>query len=216
MKILFVGDMKSFLESGRNFLCRTDCELLGAATGAEAVMMALKLKPAIIVLDIDMPEVGGFETCRTIKSNPELCKTPVIITTAFDQMQESRDAGADDFVHKPINETIFLDLIKNHVNLQVRADTRVPFFEIVQLLIGGTESVAAAQNISLTGMAMSLTDPPAIGEAMTARFTLLLSDRKYQIKISCLVVRRFSGGAGARFFNLTAGDSQALREFIEG
>ena len=214
MKILLADDMKSFLDLGRSFLSRAECELHTAANGIEAVRLALRLRPDLILLDIEMPEMTGIEACRIIKSNPDIASTPVIIITATDRMEDARKAGADDFARKPIDEIKFLNLIKQHVKIKERYEPRVPFTAEIRLLNGLGELAAVAQDLSPTGMAMKLPNPPLIGELLTARFAVPLSEGLQQIQTSCIVVRYLDKGMAVRFYEMTSGASLALQDFL--
>jgi CheY-like chemotaxis protein len=214
MKILLADDMKSFLDLGRSFLSRAECELHTAANGIEAVRLALRLRPDLILLDIEMPQMTGIEACRIIKSNPQLSSTPVIIITATDRMEDARKAGADDFARKPIDEVKFLSLIKQHVKIKERYEPRVPFTGEIKLRNGLGELAAVAQDISPTGMAMRLADPPLIGELLTARFAVPLSEGAQQIQTSCIVVRHLDRGMAVRFYEMTSGAALALQDFL--
>jgi DNA-binding response OmpR family regulator len=73
-----------------------------AGNGEEALEVARRERPHLILLDIRMPELDGVETCVRLKANDETHSIPVIIATAFgDTLAEALDAGADDFVSKP-------------------------------------------------------------------------------------------------------------------
>ena len=216
MKILLADDVKSFLDLERSFLSRAECELHTAATGIEAVKLAVKYKPDVILLDVEMPEMTGIEACRIIKSNPETAAIPVIIITATDRMEDAKKAGANDFARKPIDETKFLSLIRAHINLKERYDARVPFPGQVQLVIAGNPVTAAARDLSVSGMALVLSNPPPIGERMIARFTIPFADQPQQIEVSCIAVRPLADGVAVKFFEMTSGATLALQDFIQG
>jgi DNA-binding response OmpR family regulator len=72
--------------------------------GAEAVEQALQLKPDLIMLDIRMPKMTGYEACRALKNNPDTSNIPVVILSAKGQdgeIQEGIEAGADHYIVKP-------------------------------------------------------------------------------------------------------------------
>lgn len=81
-------------------------EVVGAASGAEAITLAQRWSPDIILLDVLMPVMDGFEACRRLKAQPITAHIPVVMVTSLnDQSERVRglDAGADDFLSKPIN-----------------------------------------------------------------------------------------------------------------
>jgi DNA-binding response OmpR family regulator len=72
--------------------------------GVEAVEQALQLKPDLIMLDVRMPKMTGYEACRELKDNPDTCDIPVVILSAKGQdgeIQEGIEAGADHYIVKP-------------------------------------------------------------------------------------------------------------------
>lgn len=77
-----------------------------AGDGEQALRSAASLKPDLIILDVNMPKMSGYEVCRNLKSNPDLKPIPVLILTVLDNTPErvkGLDSGADDFIHKPFN-----------------------------------------------------------------------------------------------------------------
>lgn len=76
-----------------------------AENGEAGLALARQLKPALILLDVMMPGMDGFEVCRRIRVDPDLSRTPVVIVTALEDMEAIEigfKAGATDFIAKPI------------------------------------------------------------------------------------------------------------------
>ena len=89
-------------------------EVAMAASGAEALAMVAKWSPDVVLLDVMMPEMDGFETCRALKNNLATAHIPVVMVTALiDRSERVRglEAGADDFLSKPVDDaTLFARL----------------------------------------------------------------------------------------------------------
>lgn len=101
-KVLIVDDEEQIRELLREFLTGAGYEVAVAANGEEALKVAQRERPDLILLDIRMPELDGVETCVRLKTNDKTRSIPIIIATAFgDTLAEALDAGADDFVSKP-------------------------------------------------------------------------------------------------------------------
>jgi CheY-like chemotaxis protein/CRP-like cAMP-binding protein len=101
-KVLIVDDEEEIRELLREFLTGAGYEVVVAGNGEEALEVARRERPHLILLDIRMPELDGVETCVRLKADDETHSIPVIIATAFgDTLAEALDAGADDFVSKP-------------------------------------------------------------------------------------------------------------------
>jgi signal transduction histidine kinase/CheY-like chemotaxis protein len=105
-KVLIVDDEVSIRVTIESVLSSEQYELYFAENGTQALSMAKKLQPDIILLDVMMPGLSGFEVCKKIRSMPSLAEVPIVLITALDD-REARmagiKAGADDFVSKPFS-----------------------------------------------------------------------------------------------------------------
>ncbi len=217
MKILLADDMKAFLDLERSFLSRAECELYTAATGLEALKLATRLHPDLILLDIEMPEMTGIEACRLLKANPVTAKIPVVIITATDRREESARAGADGFAQKPIDERAFLELVRQHTALKERVDLRIPFAARVTLSGPAGQFETTSRDLSASGMALQASgEPPALGDQLTARFSITLPEGPQTVNAQAVVVRHLPGeGAFAiRFFDMTSGTALTLQDYF--
>jgi DNA-binding response OmpR family regulator len=105
LKILIVDDDSDFREITRLSLSRSGYEVLEASSGREAIDLAREVQFALILLDILMPGLDGYETCRQLKTNPSTSHVPIIVLTALGDPlahHKARQAGADDFIAKPM------------------------------------------------------------------------------------------------------------------
>ena len=91
----------------------------------EALDYAFANPPDLILLDIMMPKIDGFEVCRRLKANPDLVDIPVIFITSKneDEYEEMGfSVGASDFIHKPINAPILVARVKTHLKIKLVMD----------------------------------------------------------------------------------------------
>ena len=105
MKILLVDDDRDFREVIKLSLLADDYEVFEAGSGREAMSMARQIQPDLIVLDILMPGLDGYATCRQLKANPATNHIAIIVLTALGDPTvhyKASQAGADDFVAKPV------------------------------------------------------------------------------------------------------------------
>jgi putative two-component system response regulator len=106
--ILIVDDDPRGCEALEGLLCNQGYELVFARDGRDALAMAMKRPPDLVLLDVMMPGMDGFEVCRVMRADARLSEAPVVMLTALDD-QESRlrgiETGADDFISKPFNRT---------------------------------------------------------------------------------------------------------------
>jgi putative two-component system response regulator len=92
---------------------------------SEALEYAFANPPDLILLDVMMPQIDGFEICRQLKANPKLADVPVIfITSKTDIEDEERGfaVGASDFIHKPISAPIVAARVKTHIKIKFMLD----------------------------------------------------------------------------------------------
>jgi len=105
-KILIVDDETSARSAFELLLRREGYEVRDAASGESALAACTEFKPDLILLDILMPGIDGFEVCRRIKATPETRLTPVVLITGLSDTEDrirGINAGADDFLSKPID-----------------------------------------------------------------------------------------------------------------
>jgi DNA-binding response OmpR family regulator len=103
-KVLVVDDEKEIRELLDKFLTELGHEVIVASNGEEAIEVAERETPQVILLDIKMPGVDGVETCKRLKTNEKTCFIPVIMVTGLENHKmEAIQSGADDFVRKPFD-----------------------------------------------------------------------------------------------------------------
>lgn len=103
-KILLVEDEQDLRELLGAYFDDMGYRVLLAGDGADALDLAEREKPQLILLDLNLPELDGLETCRKLKTGEETRSIPIIIVTAHNnQLNEALAAGADDFVAKPLH-----------------------------------------------------------------------------------------------------------------
>jgi DNA-binding response OmpR family regulator len=115
VKILIVDDDSEFREIARLSLSKNGYDMLEASGGREAIDLARKVQPALILLDILMPGLDGYETCRQLKTNPATSHIPIIILTALADplaSYKARQAGADDCIAKPVTSQELRDRVE--------------------------------------------------------------------------------------------------------
>jgi len=119
--VLVVDDNQQNLELIQAYLEDIECETVAARDGLEALEMVTRRKPDLILLDVMMPKMSGFEVCRRLKSNPDTSSIPVIMVTAlneFGDVERGIDSGTDDFVSKPVNRLELLTRVRTMLKLK--------------------------------------------------------------------------------------------------
>lgn len=104
--ILLVDDNEQNLELLQAYLETLPCRVEVARDGVEALERVHELDPDIVVLDVMMPRMSGFQVCEKIRADAGLRDIPVVMVTALNEVgdvERAVDAGADDFLTKPVN-----------------------------------------------------------------------------------------------------------------
>ena len=128
-KILAIDDINDNLIVLKALIIEAfpDIEFLGASSGAEGLKLCHEEKPDIILLDVVMPAMDGYEVCKVIKSDPSLRSLPVVMITATKTNRESKirslECGADAFLTKPIDESELTAQIRAMLRIKEAEDT---------------------------------------------------------------------------------------------
>jgi CheY-like chemotaxis protein len=123
--VLVVDDNQQNRELLQAYLDDVDCRTIPAADGPEALEILAKEPPDLILLDVMMPKMSGFEVCRRIKNDPKNSEIPIIMVTAlneFGDIERGIDSGTDDFLSKPVNKLELLTRVKTMLKLKHLTD----------------------------------------------------------------------------------------------
>jgi two-component system, cell cycle response regulator DivK len=118
-RILMVEDTEDNRQILRDLFAGTDYELLEAADGAAGLAMAQAHRPDLILMDIQLPVLDGYETTRRIKADPALSAIPVIAVTSYalsGDERKARAAGCDAYIAKPFSPRQLLAKVREFLN----------------------------------------------------------------------------------------------------
>jgi adenylate cyclase len=124
-KILVVDDTPVNVKLLADLLAVKGYAVVTAASGAEALAAMEKEQPDLVLLDVMMPGMSGYDVCRKVRANAATAMLPIIMVTALDPVQErvkGIDAGADDFLSKPINQPELLARVKSLLRIKLLHD----------------------------------------------------------------------------------------------
>jgi two-component system, cell cycle response regulator len=160
-RVLVVDDILSNVKLLEAKLTAEYFEVVTAYSGPEALAKVEDSTPDIVLLDVMMPGMDGFEVCRRIKANPNTAHIPVIMVTALDQSSDrvtGIEAGADDFLTKPVDDSALFSRVRSLVRLKQMTDE--------------------LRMREATGQSMGLVDPAtSMTEAVQSGRILIIEDR---------------------------------------
>jgi two-component system cell cycle response regulator DivK len=117
--ILVVEDQEDNRKILRDLLTSCDFEVVEAVNGIDGVLLAEKHVPDLILMDIQLPGIDGYEATRQIKAKPGLASIPIIVVTSFalsGDDKKSYEAGCDDYVAKPFSPRELLKKVRKFLN----------------------------------------------------------------------------------------------------
>lgn len=124
-RILIADDNAANRELLEAYLVRVDCELETAVDGADTLAKVETFHPDLILLDVMMPRLSGFEVCKQIKENPSTSQIMILMVTALSELgdiERAVTAGTDDFLSKPVNRVELVKRVENMLKLKDTTD----------------------------------------------------------------------------------------------
>ena len=118
--LLLVDDNEQNLELMQAFLEELPCKLLTASDGVEAMEMIDRHTPDLLILDVMMPRMSGFEVCQKVKSQPSTRDIVIIMVTALNEVSDYERAvecGTNDFITKPVNKLELVTRVRTLLEL---------------------------------------------------------------------------------------------------
>lgn len=123
-RILIIDDMASNIRVLSHIL-HEHAEIFFATSGINGIALAREKMPDLILLDVEMPGMDGYEVCAQLKADPLLALSPVIFVTGHTSVQNeirALEAGGVDFITKPLNPPVVLARVKTHLTLKQQSD----------------------------------------------------------------------------------------------
>jgi CheY-like chemotaxis protein len=123
--VLVVDDNPQNLELILAYLEEIECSTLSSTNGQEALEIIQRDMPDLVLLDVMMPKISGFEVCRQVKNEPKTAHIPIIMVTALTELadiEKAIDSGTDDFLSKPVNKWELVTRVKTMLRLKHLTD----------------------------------------------------------------------------------------------
>ncbi len=137
-RVLIADDNPQGAELLEAYLTETDCEVQTAADGEETLQKVRSWHPDLILLDIMMPKISGFEVCKRLRADPTTADIVILMITALDQpsdIDRAVEAGTNDFLTKPINKTELLLRVRSALSsrrIKTQLDQALAYIEGVE------------------------------------------------------------------------------------
>jgi two-component system, OmpR family, alkaline phosphatase synthesis response regulator PhoP len=141
-KILIADDNLTNVELLEAYLDGVECETAVAVDGRDTLNKVAEFQPDLILLDIMMPKLSGFEVCKTLKRDPQTKQIMILMVTALNELgdiERAISAGCDDFLSKPVNKMELVKRVENMLKLRQVTDE----LERLRRYIDSMESVSA-------------------------------------------------------------------------
>lgn len=224
--ILLVDDVRLLLEVGKSYLDREDCQVVVAQNGMEALKTARAIRPDLVIMDVDMPEMDGFACCRALKQEERLRDIPVVLIAGSDPGSVARcaEAECDGVVRRPVSKRKLLDAVRRHLKIVGRSKARVPACLLVRY---GVENQLELHdysiNLSHGGLFIETEKILPVETPLTLEFIIPGSTEPLLCKGRVAWVNQAGGtgpkfempsGIGVEFFDLTQDDVARLKDFL--
>ena len=216
--VLLVDDTGLFRILAETIPRRTNCRVLSASNGTEALAAARREKPDLIFLDADMTGMTGTDVCRVLKADSHFARTPIVlIGTDAKSRDEATRAGANDFLWKPVDEVAFFDTFRRQLQILPREAARSPFGFGVTFWRDGVQYEGTIRDLAKGGFFVRTPVRQPIGARIEVAFDVPRSKTGHTVVAEAIVVRLAQEpdpGLGCRFFRVAASSRAHLEECL--
>ncbi|HTY43248.1 MAG TPA: response regulator [Thermoanaerobaculia bacterium] len=215
--ILLVDDSGLFRGAAEEVLRRTGCETLTASNGTEALDIARRERPQMIVVKAGLTPMTGLDLCRVLKADPEFARTPIAVVALPDAEDAARRAGADAVLKLPLDPEAFFAVIRRFLQVVPREEARAAVAWSVTFWRDGLQHVGTIRDLSRGGFFVRTPVRQPVGARLDVSFEVPVERGVKTIVAEAIVVRvgrENDPGLGCRFFQLSAASRQNLEECL--
>jgi len=218
--VLIADDLKFFLEIEKSYLQRGGFEVLTATSGEEAVDIARKRQPHLVLLDLEMPKMDGVAACAAMRKVAVLQATPIIIMSATGTPQNRErclKAGCTEFVIKPEKPDELLGIVARILSIKKREAKRITVVFNVTGTHASRQVVGQAKDLGEKGLLLETSTAISVGSVLELEF--YLPGTRSQVKVKAKVVRagktkEGAPQAGIEFIDLSQADQEAILDYV--
>lgn len=218
IKVLLIEDIKDYLEIQRGALQRSNFDVLAAQTVPEAIRVARRERPRLVLLDLEMAERSGGDLVGLVKREPALQNIPVLLVSARQEADDvAREHGFAGVVRKPLQPAALIEAITRVLNLGRRVEVRTLVVATLSAEGKKEKRVGRSVDLSESGLLAEFPRPLEVGTAVELRF--FLPGQAEGITLPAQVARCAGRSEevhdiGFRFGEIPAAEAGRLKAFL--
>jgi CheY-like chemotaxis protein len=216
--VLLVDDSGLFRDVARAILRRTNCRVLTASAGTEALAVARREKPDLVFLDAAMEGMTGVDVCRVLKADKQFAHRPIVLVGGGEKERlEGVRAGADGFLTREFAEDDFFETLRRHLNVFARDAARAAAGWSITFWRDGLQHQGTIRDLSRGGFFVRTPAEQPIGARLEISFQTPLENPNRSVVGEAIVVRigrEPDEGLGCRFFQLSSTSRTNLEECL--
>jgi CheY-like chemotaxis protein len=215
--ILLVDDSGLFRGAAEEVLKRTGCATLTASSGTEALDIARRERPQMIVVRAGIAPMTGLDLSRVLKADPEFAKTPIVVVGLPGTEEAARKAGADETLPLPLDPEAFFAMVRRFLQVVPREEARSAVEWSVTFWRDGIQHSGTIRDLSRGGFFVRTAVRQPVGARLDVSFDVPVERGVRTIVAEAIVVRlgrENDPGLGCRFFQLSAASRQNLEECL--
>ncbi|HLN80142.1 MAG TPA: response regulator [Thermoanaerobaculia bacterium] len=217
--VLLVDRGSLFRDVARSVVRRTNCRILIARSGAEALAVARREKPDLVFLDAEMEGMTGVDVCRVLKADKQFSHRPIIVVGGGEKERtEGTRAGADGFLTGDFAEEEFFETLRRHLNVFARDAARSAAGWSITFWRDGTQHQGTIRDLSRGGFFVRTGVEQPIGARLEISFETPVESANRTIVGEAIVVRlgrEPDQGLGCRFFQLSSTSRTNLEDCLK-
>ncbi len=215
--ILLVDDQGLFRGAAEEVLARTGCQTLTASGGTEALDVARREKPQLVVVNAGMTRMTGLDLCRVLKADPAFAKTPIVVVGPPGAEEAALRVGADATLSLPLDPESFFAVVRRFLQVLPREEARSAVEWSITFWRDGMQHAGTIRDLSRGGFFVKTPVRQPIGARLEVSFDVPVERGVRTVVAEAIVVRLGRDndrGLGCRFFQLSAGSRGHLEECL--